>query len=621
LYQSTAIYEKIIPLASRLPIFGRIPSNQIPYKNTGVPVRLQQSPVPVSTYYQKLLRDFSEKSQKTNPNYDQDTQLSQFGPKNVHKPFNPEDSSDFYNYPPEDILEYSNCSKLYFSLPPQHVLLIKKPGQGPQISAMRRVADFLIKRGITVYVEPKVHKTNEFCDLHALDLAAPGNGIDFAVTLGGDGTVLHYNSLFTKSWCVIPPVVCFSLGSLGFLAPFKFIDYQFVLDTVLSAHERPVYASTRSRLEATVFRKGQYTAKYGEFLSNPDNFPSLSFTRRRRTRIPKRSNDDEVMFKALGIPTRLYRPRGSKSNKKCGKDKSNCKNKRDSTTPPPRRTLPEPRPLNKLQRVYSLNEFSLQRGLSNRASIQLFIDGHYSTTLEGDGILISTPTGSTGYSMSASGPMVSPSAPSLVITPIAKQSLGYRTIAADDTTVIRMRVDGNMNQDTPLIATFDGRQHLELFPGDSVQVRKSRVTLPTIVFTEFNTDWFGGILSKLHWNATDFQVPIRFPQEDENGFVIDKPVQPVEFNEDGYGILNHDDGNEDDDELGHNSDGDLGFDHFDFSQFRRKNPPNYPKSVLNFGKEDLGENDEAMDRFHDEIFDVWRFLEHEKVLEQHKKQF
>ena len=70
--------------------------------------------------------------------------------------------------------------------------------------------------------------------------------VDFCVTLGGDGTVLHLASLFSED-APLPPLVSFAMGTLGFLTPFDAADYAACLTQVLEAAEKPVFCTLRTR--------------------------------------------------------------------------------------------------------------------------------------------------------------------------------------------------------------------------------------------------------------------------------------------------------------------------------------------------------------------------------------
>ena len=76
--------------------------------------------------------------------------------------------------------------------------------------------------------------------------------VDFCVTLGGDGTVLHLASLFVEDE-PLPPVVSFAMGTLGFLTPFDVEEFETCLQRVLGANEKPVFCTLRTRRRCEVF--------------------------------------------------------------------------------------------------------------------------------------------------------------------------------------------------------------------------------------------------------------------------------------------------------------------------------------------------------------------------------
>lgn len=91
---------------------------------------------------------------------------------------------------------------------------------------------------------------------------------------------------------------------------------------------------------------------------------------------------------------------------------------------------------------YALNEFTIHRTEINMTYVDVFVDGDKLTTYRGDGVLISTPTGSTAYSLSAGGPIIAPVCGCFVITPIAPHNLTMRPIVIPDSSTITFRVNG-----------------------------------------------------------------------------------------------------------------------------------------------------------------------------------
>ncbi len=92
-------------------------------------------------------------------------------------------------------------------------------------------------------------------------------------------------------------------------------------------------------------------------------------------------------------------------------------------------------------KLYALNEVSVQRLGAAMISVEAAIDGNMVSTYNGDGVIISTPTGSTAYSLSAGGPIVAPSCHSFLLTPLAPHNLTMRPIVMPDTSMVKLHID------------------------------------------------------------------------------------------------------------------------------------------------------------------------------------
>jgi NAD+ kinase len=92
---------------------------------------------------------------------------------------------------------------------------------------------------------------------------------------------------------------------------------------------------------------------------------------------------------------------------------------------------------------FAMNEVTVSRkDTTSMITIETYLNGEYLTSYWADGLIISTPTGSTGYSMSCGGPILTPNANSLVLTPIAPHNLNARPIVIPDNTTIKLKVSG-----------------------------------------------------------------------------------------------------------------------------------------------------------------------------------
>lgn len=104
-------------------------------------------------------------------------------------------------------------------------------------------------------------------------------------------------------------------------------------------------------------------------------------------------------------------------------------------------THPENKDLTQLN--FALNEVAVSRkNTTSMITVKTHLDGEYLTSYWADGLIVSTPTGSTGYSLSCGGPVMSPNAKSFVITPIAPHNLSARPLVIPDQTEIQLKVDG-----------------------------------------------------------------------------------------------------------------------------------------------------------------------------------
>jgi NADH kinase len=134
-----------------------------------------------------------------------------------------------------------------------------------------------------------------------------------------------------------------------------------------------------------------------------------------------------------------------------------------------------------------LNEVVIHRA-QTQVPIQLHISVNDKelTTIRGDGIIISTPTGSTGYAMSAGSSMVHPMIDCIVITPICPRSLSFRPIVLPSSTRVRIQLPKGENS---ALASFDGLTQFHMKSLDEIDVQKCKTPFTTIDRLDSVTDW------------------------------------------------------------------------------------------------------------------------------------
>jgi len=116
---------------------------------------------------------------------------------------------------------------------------------------------------------------------------------------------------------------------------------------------------------------------------------------------------------------------------------------------------------NLIDHGYALNDVVLCRGGGNTGilTVDLCIDDNSVERIPGDGMIVSTPTGSTAYNLAAGGPIVHPQVNIILITPLAPHTLHNRTYIASDQAVVKMQL---VKKSGPAIFSIDGRQDIEI---------------------------------------------------------------------------------------------------------------------------------------------------------------
>ncbi|KAK3686871.1 NAD(+) kinase [Vermiconidia calcicola] len=258
---------------------------------------------------------------------------------------------------------------------------------------------------------------------------------DLVITLGGDGTVLFTSWLFQR---VVPPVLAFSLGSLGFLTNFDFENYKERLTH--SMGDAGMRVNMRMRFTATVYRSA------ASYASSSTAASSASIS----TTASQSGVGDPATAKIEGETHEV------------------------------------------------LNELVIDRGPSSYiSSLDLYANDSLLTRISADGIILSTPTGSTAYSLSAGGSLVHPDIPAILLTPICPHTLSFRPMLLNDDMALKVAIPPSGRGSA--FVSFDGKGRVELGRGDEVVVRASQYPFPTVMGEPL--EWFDSISRTLRWNT------------------------------------------------------------------------------------------------------------------------
>lgn len=150
---------------------------------------------------------------------------------------------------------------------------------------------------------------------------------------------------------------------------------------------------------------------------------------------------------------------------------------------------------------FALNDIAiLKRDIASMISIHVEINGEFLTSYLADGLVISTPTGSTAYSLSIGGPIMVPQTNTLSITPVAPHSLNMRPIVVSDESKIRLDVESRSHN---FLVAIDGRS-VKMKEGTTLTIQKANHKVK-IIKTENNT-FFNTLREKLMWGADTRQL-------------------------------------------------------------------------------------------------------------------
>lgn len=266
-------------------------------------------------------------------------------------------------------------------------------------------------------VAAQIHKDFSFPIYTASTPASLHAKVDMTTTLGGDGTILHASSLFCTA-CHVPPVLSFSMGTLGFLSEWKFGEFKRAF--------REVYMSGAEANSPLIRQDSRITHGEDGDLDTTTGWSSIrgkSLGSTRSSKVLLRNRLKVGVYDAQGNQVLGDKTSGSMEGE-----------------------------------VHAMNEVIIHRGaVAHLAIIEVFVGGRFLTEAVADGMIISTPTGSTAYSLSSGGSIIHPLVSSLLLTPICPRSLSFRPLVLPANTPITLRLS-EKNRGRELEVSIDGRR-------------------------------------------------------------------------------------------------------------------------------------------------------------------
>lgn len=336
---------------------------------------------------------------------------------------------------------------LRWPLPPQNILLVQKRNAPVATEALKGFAQHIHETypNINILLEPdtasQVHDSLDFpvyvfsdARYTQTDSIAITKKIDLTATFGGDGTILRASSLFSSAHDV-PPILSFSMGTLGFLGEWKFAEFKRAFREVYMSGAG---AGDRAQVLETVSSDTRYEEAQSGMASTengPTGWSSIrgkSLGKTRGARVLLRHRLKVAIKPAYHLP---------------------MKNPDPAT-------------------IHAMNEIIIHRGATpHLAHIAIYIGGRFLTEAVADGMIISTPTGSTAYNLSSGGSIIHPLVDSLCLTPICPRSLSFRPLVLPASAPVTLRLSEENNRGREVDVSIDGvRQVNGLCVGGEIRV-------------------------------------------------------------------------------------------------------------------------------------------------------
>ncbi len=149
-----------------------------------------------------------------------------------------------------------------------------------------------------------------------------------------------------------------------------------------------------------------------------------------------------------------------------------------------------------IQRTVALNDVVLRiKNVVRMIEFETWVDGQFVNLQRADGMVVSTPTGSTAYALSGGGPILHPSLEAMLLLPICPHTLSARPIVVDAVSDIEIRICTDVRETGQVVS--DGQSNIDVAAGDRIRVQRKRRTIRLLHPADY--DYFHILRAKLHW--------------------------------------------------------------------------------------------------------------------------
>ncbi|KAK0652848.1 ATP-NAD kinase-like domain-containing protein [Cercophora newfieldiana] len=329
--------------------------------------------------------------------------------------------------------------------------------------------------------------------------------IDLVTTMGGDGTILRAASLFSTHNSV-PPILSFSMGTLGFLGEWRFDQYKSAWrECYMSGCPVPAEDLAAPHTQMASTAQQSQTSDTDPQLLQWDSVRGKCMGLNRSSKILLRNRLRVGIYDSQGRNINEQLTPTSMAEPDLGTPPIAHAHRSSSSSIPPS--------------IHAINEIAIDRGSHpHLAIIDIYVNNHFLTEAVADGILISTPTGSTAYSLSAGGSIIHPLVKSLLITPISPRSLSFRPLVLPLHTKVTLKLS-KRNRGRELPISIDGKRRIGVTIGMEVRVEGERLEktpegwtggVPCVIrassrgdadgISEDDDSWVGGLNGLLKFN-------------------------------------------------------------------------------------------------------------------------
>ncbi|KAI1138432.1 ATP-NAD kinase [Hypoxylon sp. FL0543] len=408
----------------------------------------------------------------------------------------------------------SSLLSLQWPEPPRNILIIPKLHAPKVTLSAASFASHIHTEypNLNLVFEPRVastiHESLPFPIYTSEPSQFPGK-IDLVATLGGDGTILRAASLFSLH-ASVPPILSFSMGTLGFLGEWKFEEYKRAWREVYMSGSHVAVTDLQDP-HTQAATQGRQDGDQGQLHSNWEGVRGKSMGLARSSKILLRHRLKVGVYDAAGV----------NMNEQL----------MPTSTAEPQQAFPRTRPTSESvglgdravsRHFHAVNELVIHRGPNpHLAIIDVYVNNHFLTEAVADGILISTPTGSTAYSLSAGGSIMHPLVKTLLITPICARSLSFRPLGLPLNTKVVLKLS-EKNRGRELEVSIDGKRRAGVTIGMEIRVEGETVGrtpdgswaggVPCVIrspsrgdgdrdgIAEDDDGWVGGLIGLLKFN-------------------------------------------------------------------------------------------------------------------------